>query len=196
MHRSSNHSRRGGRGHTHEVPAAARRHAVNIEARKPPRAATEEKEADEPPQLNQVEFGRRTRGRHRMNAPRICQQGRSHAKADYIGQRVKLFAEFAVRAHRPGHAAVERVEQDRDADGGGRIVEVSRRTLERRQNRVVPAKKIRHRENAWKDVYAAAKAVISERPFRTRFFFAPDRIYVVEFHFARMLSPPLTCWPR
>ncbi len=61
------------------------------------------------------------------------------------------------------------------------------------KNRVVTAKKIGNRQRARQQIHAAPQPMIAKGT--PGLVLLSDGVYVVEFHFARMLSPPLTIWP-
>ena len=117
---------------------------------------------------------RSDRRRQRADAPRVGKEGRRNAKADDVGERVELFSEFAVGAHGAGHASIERIEKDGDANGARGVVKIRRPAVESRENGIVAAKQVSYRKHAGEDVDAAAEAVIAEKS--PGFFFVADRI--------------------
>ena len=111
-------------------------------------------------------------------------------KADDVRKRIEFLAKLAFGLHQPRDSSIHRIEYPGQADSHRRVIEISDFSVEGRENRVVPAKHVGNGKRAGKDINAAAETMIAERPARA--FFVSDGIYAVEFHFASMLSPPLT----
>ena len=97
---------------------------MNVESGKTPRAATQENESDQPAELNQTNAGREIRKCQRPNSPCISEKCRRHAEADYVGERIELLAEFAIRAHGAGDSPIERIEKNCEADRAGSFIEI------------------------------------------------------------------------
>src|SRR3984893_2554414 len=188
MDHRRDHQCAGGRGHPDEVTIPARRHALEVESNEAPRAAHHVEETDEPAELDQMECLRRGRGSHCTHAPSIGENRGCDPKSYDVRKRIKFFSECAVRPHRTRDSSIERIEQPRNSDRKRRIVEVPRLPIERDQNCIVATQKIRDRENARKNVNAATETAIAKG--RPGLFCVPHRIYAVEFHFCRKLSPP------
>ena len=110
----------------------------------------------------------------RADAPRIGEKRGRHAEADDVGERVELFAEFAIGAHGARHASVQRIENDGDADGARGVVKIRGPAFESGQNGVIAAKQVCYGKDTREDIDAAAQAVIAEKS--PRFFFVADRI--------------------
>ena len=126
MHRRRDHAGRRRSGHSREESVAARRHALNIEPRQTPRAATEIEKADQPAELDQVQCSGATRGCQRADAPGVGQKRGSHAEAHDVRERIELLSKLAVGAHGARDAPVQRIENNGDADGASGVVEIRR----------------------------------------------------------------------
>ncbi len=112
---------------------------LNIETRQTPRTATDEEKPDQPAKLGQVQRRRRISGGHRADAPRVSEHSGCDTETHHVGKRVELLAEFAIRAHRARHAAIQRIEQNREANCTRGVIEIGYFAVERRQNRIVAA---------------------------------------------------------
>ncbi len=174
MNYRGDHASGGRSGHAGEKTAAARGHALNIEAREPPGTADHEEKSDEPAELDEVKRLGRLGGGHGAHAPNIGEERRGDSEADNVGERIKLLAEFAGGAHGAGDAAVEGIEQNGDTDGARGVVEIRRRAFQGGENGVITAEEIRDGENSGKDVNAAAMPLIAKRA--ARLVFVADRV--------------------
>src|SRR5215472_11677346 len=148
---------RSGGGHADEILRTSGSHALNVEASQPPRAAYEKSQAAEPSEAAQLAKGLGREVDDAADAPGKGENGRRYAKADDVGQRVELHAEFGVGAGHAGDATVERVENDGDSDGLGGVVEVLGSSHQRSDHRVVSAKQIRGSHHRGKKEDAAAQ---------------------------------------
>src|SRR5271155_2764415 len=194
MDRRRNHAGGCGGGHAREITVAARRHALNIESREAPRAASDEKETDEPAELGQVQgFGSVGSG-DSANSPGVGEKCGGDAETHHVGERIEFPAEGAFGFHGAGDAAVHGVEKIGDADGACGVIEIGDFSVEGRQNRVIAAKHVSDGAGAGQNVNTTAQTMTAE--LTAWLFFLTDGIYVVEFHFAITLSPPFRCCPR
>src|SRR5258708_19027313 len=80
--------------------------------------------------------------RDAANSPRICEHRGSNSETHYVSQRLELHAEFGVGAGHTGDTAIQRIENDGDANGLCSVVKIVRSPHERGNHRVVPAKQI------------------------------------------------------
>src|SRR5579862_559427 len=126
------------------------------------------------------------------HAPGKCQSGWSDSKTDHVGQRIELLAEFAARARGTGHKTVEGIEQDRQADGLGGVIQIRAAALERGHHGIKAAQHVGHGHGTGQKIDAAAELDIgSPGTGKTEFVL----FEVAHFHRARTLAPPATCWP-
>src|SRR6267142_1365387 len=106
--------------------------------------------------------------RNAVKAPRIGEDGWGDAEADDVRERIKLHAEFRVRAGEAGDAAVEGIEKNGEADGARGVVEVvevscrSGKTVECGNDGVITAKKIRGGEHRGQKKNAATQFGVAE----------------------------------
>src|SRR5215210_2441707 len=87
--------------------------SLHVEPRQPQGAADEEHEGEEPAEL--VELA--AVGKRRAVAPRVDEHGRRDAEGEHVRYRVELDADLRRRLRETRDPSVERVEQDRPADG-------------------------------------------------------------------------------
>src|SRR6202022_2207765 len=100
----------------------------------------------------------------------VSHERRGDAEADDVGEGVELHAEFGGGAGHAGDAAVERIEEDGEADSFGRAIKLIGAPHEASDHGVIPAEEIRHGEHAGKEKNAAAKLCAAETPFLERNF--------------------------
>src|SRR5580704_6121694 len=193
MHSRRYHSRGRGRRHAHEISASAGSHSLNVESRQAPGAATHIKKSHQPAELYKVEGFWRIRRGSRANSPSVCEKRGSHPEADHVCKRIEFSAKRTFGFHSAGDSSVHGIEDIRKSNRASRAIEVAGTSIEDRKDRVVTAKKIGDGQGAGQQVDTAAQAMIPKGITGLRLL--AHRIYVVEFHFARMLSPPFTNWP-
>src|SRR6202007_2943657 len=110
------------------------------------RGAPYEEESDQPAEFGQVQRRGRIGRSHCADSPRVSEHGRCDTKTHHIGERIKLLAEFAVRAHRPRHTAIKRIEQNRKTDGASGVIKIGYFAIERRKDGEVTTANIRNVE--------------------------------------------------
>src|SRR5579863_7645029 len=132
MNHRRDHARGRRSGHSDKVAVAARSHSVNIESRETPSAAAQKKESDQPAELDEANASGKVGKCQRSHSPGVCEKGRRHSEADYIGERVEFFPELAVGAHGAGDASVKRIEKNRESNGARGLVKIRRAAFERR----------------------------------------------------------------
>src|SRR5260370_19135443 len=194
MDRRGNHACGGRCGHSREVAIASRRHTVDIESGQTPRAAGDKDKTDKPSQLRKMQCFGRVRSRCSATSPSVSKKCGRNAEADDVRERIEFLTEFAFGLHGAGDSSIERIEKPGQTDSHRGVIEVGDFSVEGRENRVIPAKHVGNGKRAGEDINAAAETMIAERAARA--FFVSDGIYAVKFHFASMLSPPLTFCPR
>jgi len=158
MHDRGDDASRSGSGHADEILRTAGSHALNVEASQSPRTADKKSEAAEPSESAQLAKGFRWKVGDAADSPGKRENGGRDAKANDVGERVELHAEFGVGAGHAGDATVERIENDSDADGFGRVVEVLGSAHQGSDDGVVSAKKIRGSHHCGKQEDAAAES--------------------------------------
>ncbi len=99
------------------------------------------------------------------HAPGVGHERRGDAEADDVGEGVELDAEFGGSAGHAGHAAVQRIKEDCEADGFGGAIEFFRTAHEGGDHGVVAAEQIRHREHAGQQKNAAAQFCAAQPAF-------------------------------
>src|ERR1700730_19064340 len=105
------------------------------------------------------------------NPPRISEQRRSDPKADHVGERIELLAELRVRPGQPRHSAVERIKQDRQANGFRCVVErigLLNGAEQRGYAGIVAAQQVAHSEQAGNQKNSAAKLRIPDPRYAGR----------------------------
>src|SRR5260221_4421552 len=114
---------------------------MHVEAREPPGAANQEKEAANPAHLADLLDGESVLPGQAAHAPGVGHERRGDAEADDVGEGVELHAEFGGSAGHAGDAAVERIEEDGEADGFGVAIEFIRAATEGGTTAVEPQEK-------------------------------------------------------
>src|SRR5580704_1423951 len=190
MYGRSNHSRSRRSRHARKISVSARRHSLNVKPRKSPCAARHEEKSHQPSELGKVQGIGSIRGSERSYAPRIGEQRRGDAKTYHVSKRIEFASKRTFCSHRARDATVHGIERVSDSNRDGRIVKVRKAAIQRSQHGIVTTQEVCNCKRAGEDVYAAPEPPVAQGP--SRFFFVSDRIYLVKFHFASMLSPPST----
>src|SRR5271168_472314 len=107
--------------------------------------------------------------RQAPHAPRIRQHRGSDAKADDVGQRIELHAKLGVRTRHARHAPVHRIENDRQPDGFGGMIEIIWPANKRCNRRIVTTQKIRSGEQARQKENSAPQPRILETALPERY---------------------------
>src|ERR1700722_14972409 len=132
VHNRSNDAGTCGNGHTDEILLAGTTgigglwvHG-DIEAGKTAGTCDEKKKAGDGTEARQqgCHIGPRKFGGDLVKSPTPCEQSWCNTEGDHVGQGVELAAKIAGGAGHARDSAVEPIEEDREADGFGGIVEV------------------------------------------------------------------------
>src|SRR5260370_27106503 len=97
---------------------------MHIEAREPPSAADQEGEAANPAELADLFNGERVLPRQAAHAPGVGHERRGDTEANDVGEGVELHTELGSGAGHAGDATVEGIEENGEADGFSRAIEL------------------------------------------------------------------------
>src|SRR5580693_4727964 len=119
---------------------------MHIKSGQPPCAANQEGQTNQPREfLNEVNRRRRIE-LQTAHTPAIRKGCWCDSKTDNVRKRVKLFAEFAIRAREARHKSVKRIENERDTNGPRCKIQSRVSARKHRDDRVVSAKQIADRK--------------------------------------------------
>jgi hypothetical protein len=98
------------------------------------------------------------------HAPGIGQKRRGNAEAHHIGERIEFLAELAIRAESARNASIEGIEQNREANGARRVVEIRDAAFEGGQDGVIAAEKISDGKGAGQEIRPALRGFLPGAP--------------------------------